>query len=304
MAVSSRKSASFLLAVAVIGAGALWVITRPSPLPSDRFANAGAPDLKNGESVFWTGGCESCHAAKGAEGDAVMVLSGGAPLPTPFGTFFPPNISPDDKAGIGSWTLEDFANAMKRGVGKDGNHLYPSFPYGSYARMSDADIRDLFAFLKTLPKSSNVAPPHQLSFPFSMRVALGGWKLLFFSDKPRVKLENASDQVKRGQYLVEGPGHCGECHTPRNALGGFKSDAWLAGGPNPEGKGTIPDITPGSKDIGSWSADDIVAYLKTGFTPEFDSAGGSMVAVQRNIAHLSDADIEAIAAYLKAIPAR
>ncbi len=170
--------------------------------------------------------------------------------------------------------------------------------------MTKTDINDLFGYLKSLPASDNVAPAHALNFPFNMRLAVGGWKLLYFSDQPRVELANASDAVKRGQYLVEGPGHCGECHTPRNVLGGFQTGQWLAGGPNPEGEGRIPDITPGSESIGQWSEDEIVAYLETGFTPDFDSVGGSMVEVQKNMTHLPKDDLTAIAAYLKAIPAR
>eukprot|EP00913_Durusdinium_trenchii_P021380 g20093.t1 len=289
----------------LIAAGALagWAITRPSPQPDSHWADLGPADPAHGEQLFWAAGCAGCHAAAGAEGEAAKIMSGGRPLPSPFGTFHVPNISPDPRAGIGDWTLAQFGNAMTRGVGLKGEHLYPSFPYGSYARMPAKDINDLFAYLKTLPPSSAVAPPHELGFPFNIRMAVGGWKLLYFNDQPRVALATADDKVKRGQYLVEGPGHCGECHTPRNALGGFESDRWLAGGPNPEGKGTIPNITPGG-DIGSWSEAEIVEYLQTGFTPEFDSVGGSMVEVQRNIAHLPKADIEAIAAYLKAVPSR
>ncbi|MGU4174356.1 c-type cytochrome, partial [Pseudomonas aeruginosa] len=139
-----------------------------------------------------------------------------------------------------------------------------------------------------------------------LRMALGGWKFLYFdpSARPRVELANANAELLRGQYLVEGPGHCGECHTPRNALGGFVKDKWLAGGPNPEGEGRIPDITPGSQSIGSWAEADIASYLENGFTPEFDSVGGSMVKVQQNMAHLTPEDRDAIAAYLKAIPSR
>lgn len=133
---------------------------------------------------------------------------------------------------------------MKRGVGPDGEHLYPAFPYGSYSRMSDADVNDLFGYLKTLPKSSNVAPPHELPFPFNIRLLLGGWKLLYFSEKPRVVLDNPSDKVKRGQYIVEGPGHCGECHTPRDPLGGFKADSWLAGAPILRERATFPISRP------------------------------------------------------------
>jgi mono/diheme cytochrome c family protein len=289
-----------VVAFAIVAASAL---TRPQPRPESDWANATEPDLANGELVFWAGGCAGCHAAPGADGEALKVMSGGRALPSPFGTFHIPNISPDPQAGIGRWTLAEFGNAMTRGVAAGGEHLYPSFPYGSYSRMSKTDVGDLFGYLKTLPVSSNVSLPHDLGFPFNIRLAIGGWKLLYFSRQPRVELVSANDRVKRGQYLVEGPGHCGECHTPRNALGGFQADKWLAGGPNPEGKGTVPDITPGGG-IASWSEGDIANYLETGFTPEYDSAGGSMVEVQKNIAHLPKADLEAIAAYLKAVPAR
>lgn len=291
------------VAVIALGAATAWALTKPKPYPESYWANASAPDLANGEQLFWAGGCASCHAAAGAEGDALKLMSGGRALPSPFGTFHVPNISPDPNAGIGNWTLAQFGNAMIRGVGPSGEHLYPSFPYGSYARMSPKDIGDLFAYLKTLPASANVAPPHDLGFPYDIRMAVGGWKFLYFSDAPRVELASADEKVKRGQYLVEGPGHCGECHTPRNALGGFEAGKWLAGGPNPEGQGTIPGITPGGP-IGSWSESDIVNYLEAGFTPDYDSAGGSMVEVQKNMAHLPKSDLEAIAAYLKAVPAQ
>ncbi|MBB3392596.1 mono/diheme cytochrome c family protein [Rhizobium sp. BK275] len=293
-----------LIGVVVIGGAVFYFVTAPDPFPESHWANLGTPDVANGEKVFWAGGCVSCHATPGAQGDAKLTLAGGLALKSPFGTFHVPNISPDEQAGIGRWTLAQFGNAIKRGVGPNGQHLYPSFPYGSYTRMSDKDVNDLFAYLKTLPKSANVAPPHELPFPFDIRLALGGWKLLYFNDQPRVVLANADDKVKRGQYLVEGLGHCGECHTPRDSLGGFVRDQWLAGAPNPEGKGRIPDITPGSKSVGSWSEADITNYLQTGFTPDFDSAGGQMVDVQQNIAHLPQSDIEAISAYLKAVPSK
>jgi mono/diheme cytochrome c family protein len=303
-----RRFVRFLLClvgVFVIGGAGFYFITAPNALPESHWANLGEPDLKNGEMVFWTGGCVSCHAAPGSEGDAKLTLSGGLAVKSPFGIFHVPNISPDEKAGIGTWTLAEFGNAMKRGVAKNGEHLYPSFPYNSYARMSDKDVNDLFGYLKTLPKSANVSPPHELPFPYNMRLALGGWKFLYFNNEPRVALAaNVDDKVKRGQYLVEGAGHCGECHTPRDQFGGFEADKWLAGAPNPEGQGRIPDVTPGSKTVGSWSQEDIANYLETGFTPDFDTAGGSMAEVQRNLAHLPKPELEAIAAYLKAVPNR
>lgn len=302
MASILTKAALGLVVLAAAGGAVFWAVTAPKPLPETAFADLGAPDLKNGEHLFWAGGCISCHAAKGAGDKGDLTLSGGEPLNTPFGTFHPPNISPDETAGIGGWSLAAFGNAMLRGVDDENQHLYPSFPYGSYAHMNVKDINDLYGFLKTLPKSANQAPAHELNFPFGFRRLLGGWKFLYFTDQPRVTLASADDRVKRGQYLVEGPGHCGECHTPRDALGGFKTGMWLAGGPNPEGKGKIPNITPGG-DIGKWTEEDIVSYLETGMTPEFDSVGGTMVEVQKNMAKLPAEDRVAIAAYLKAIPA-
>lgn len=303
MASTWVKGLGGLALLGAAGFGAFLFITAPQRQDPTVWADLGEPDLAHGREVFFAGGCTSCHAPAGATGDARLVLSGGAPLKSDFGTFHAPNISSHPEAGIGAWTLAEFGDAMTRGVGREGEHLYPSFPYGSYARMTAKDINDLYGFMKTLPASDAVAPAHELAFPFNQRLVLGGWKFLYFNAAPRVDLADASDMVKRGQYLVEGPGHCGECHTPRNALGGFLSGKWLAGGPNPEGEGTIPNITPGSKSMGSWSQGDIVTYLETGFTPDYDSVGGSMVEVQKNMAELPAADREAIAAYLKAIPA-
>ncbi len=303
MASTWIKGLGTLAVLGAAGFGTFLFITAPQRQDPAVWANLGEPDLAHGREVFFAGGCMSCHAPAGATGDARLVLSGGAPLKSDFGTFHAPNISSHPEAGMGAWTLAEFGDAMTRGVGRAGEHLYPSFPYGSYARMTPKDINDLYGFMKTLPASDAIAPAHELGFPFNQRFVLGGWKFLYYTDAPWVELADASDMVKRGQYLVEGPGHCGECHTPRNALGGFLSSQWLAGGPNPEGEGSIPNITPGSRSMGSWSEGDIVTYLESGFTPDYDSVGGSMVEVQKNMAELTAADREAIAAYLKAIPA-
>lgn len=302
MASLLAKAVSAAVVLAVAGGAAFWVVTKPDPLPESTFAELGAPDLKNGENLFWAGGCISCHAGKGAGEAGDLALGGGEPLNTEFGTFHAPNISPDEKAGIGGWSLAEFGNAMLRGVDDEGQHLYPAFPYGSYARMTPKDVNDLWGYLKTLPKSDKPSAPHELSFPYNIRLALGGWKFLYLDNKPRVELAIADSKAQRGQYLVEGPGHCGECHTPRDGMGGFLKGKWLSGAPNPEGKGKIPNITPGGE-IGSWSEVDIASYLETGMTPDFDSVGGSMVEVQKNMARLPPEDREAIAAYLKSIPA-
>jgi mono/diheme cytochrome c family protein len=169
--------------------------------------------------------------------------------------------------------------------------------------MDPSDIADLYAFMGTLPAVEGKAPPHQLGFPFNIRRGLGLWKLLYFRDEPVIALpEDAPEAAGLGKYLVEGPGHCGECHTPRDVFGGTQYGDWLAGAPAPVGDGTIPNITPGG-DIGGWSETEIADYLESGFTPDFDSAGGEMVSVIKNLANLPADDRQAIAAYLKLVPA-
>ena len=284
------------------GFGAFWLLTAPRGLSEAELAALPEGDPARGETVFWAGGCASCHAARGATGEALLALGGGLELATPFGTFVAPNISSDPQDGIGSWSTGDLANAMLRGISPEGAHYYPAFPYASYARMEPGDVADLRAYLATLPAVAGKAADHRLAFPYSLRRGIGLWQLAFLSSDPVVAVDEADPELVRGRYLVEGPGHCGECHTPRNFAGGLEMGRWLAGGPNPEGEGRIPDITPGGE-LGEWSVGDIAYYLETGFTPEFDSVGGSMAAVQRNMSMLPASDREAIAGYLKAVPA-
>ncbi|MBY6165960.1 cytochrome c [Pseudooceanicola nitratireducens] len=285
-----------LALLVILGLVGFWVLTRPATLPEDTFATL-TGDATKGETVFWAAGCASCHAAPQAEGEERLVLAGGKAFASDFGTFHAPNISPSDE-GIGGWSVADLGNAMMRGTSPSGSHYYPAFPYASYVHADPQDIADLHAFLQTLPPSDTPNVDHDVGFPFSVRRILGGWKLLFFKDD--WVMTEAPGQLERGRYLVEGLGHCAECHTPRNALGGLDRTRWLAGAPSLDGRGTIPNITPGGLD---WSALDIASYLKTGFTPDFDSAGGEMAEVVQNMANLSDADVEAIVAYLKAVPA-
>ncbi|MHB2265936.1 c-type cytochrome [Aliihoeflea sp. PC F10.4] len=276
-----------------IGGAAFWYFTEPVRLDAAEIAALPQGNAEAGERIFWAGGCASCHAAPGAQGDAMLQLAGGVELESEFGTFVAPNISTDPQHGIGGWTVGDFANAVKRGVSPGGRHYYPAFPYTSYSRMRDEDVADLFAFMQTLPAVASDAPEHQVSFPFNLRRGLGLWKQLYLNDDPQVEIADASDQVRAGQYLVEALGHCGECHTPRAITGGLETERWLGGRPN---------ITPGG-DIAGWSEDDIAYYLESGFTPDFDSAGGRMAAVVRNMAQLPAEDRQSIAAYLKAVPA-
>ncbi len=292
-----------LLSLGVVGLAVAWILSAPDPFNAEEIANLPGGQAQAGETVFWAGGCASCHAAPKASGEEKLKLGGGLELKTPFGVFVAPNISPDPSSGLGNWSLADFASAMKRGVRPDGAHYYPAFPYPSYSRMTDQDVSDLWAFINTLPPVSTRAADHRLSFPFNIRRVLGFWKLLYLNDEMVVSVPDDDPVLQRGRYLVEALGHCGECHTPRNPLGGPDNSAWLGGGPSPEGNETIPNISPHEKGIGDWTLQDIAYSLETGFTPEFDSFGSSMADVQLNMARLTTQDRDAIAAYLKQIPA-
>jgi mono/diheme cytochrome c family protein len=300
-----RKLAFVLGSLAAAGGILFWFLSAPERFDADAIAAMPEGDPAAGRRMFFAGGCSSCHAAPKSEGDKRFELGGGLELVTPFGTFVVPNISQHPSDGIGAWSVGDLANAMLKGTSPGGEHYYPAFPYTSYARMAPQDVADLFAFLKTLPAVEGRAAGHRLAFPYSIRRGIGLWKRLHLSPQPVIALDaDATAEVRLGSYLVEGPGHCGECHSPRDFSGGIRIDQWLAGAVAAEGKGTVPNITPGEDGIGGWSAADIAYFLETGFTPEFDSAGGAMAAVQRNMAELSAGDRAAIAAYLKAVPPR
>jgi mono/diheme cytochrome c family protein len=290
------------LATLALGAGAgFYVLTMPSVVAKGELPSRQA-NVANGEIMFHAGGCASCHATPKQEDH--RRLGGGLALKTPFGTFKVPNISPDPQHGIGTWPEQAFVNAMLRGVGRNGEHLYPAFPYTSYQRMALDDVRDLFAFLRTLPAETTPSAPHELAFPFNVRRGLGLWKLLYLDGKTFAPDPAKSATLNRGVYLVEGPGHCGECHSPRDVFGGIVKERRFAGGPDPEGKGWVPNITPHADGIAAWSEKDIAYLLETGFTPDSDTVGSTMADVVLNTGKLSPEDRSAIAAYLKALPPR
>ncbi len=297
-----RKLTIRLIAIGLLGLFAFWKLTAPKTLPEAAIADL-LGDAVNGEQVFWAAGCASCHAAPEAEGDAKLILAGGQRFPSPFGTFIAPNISPDATQGIGGWSVHDLANAMVYGTSPEGQHYYPAFPYASYSRMKLRgtglqDIADLHAYLQTLPASDVASRPHELGFPFNIRRGLGLWKRAFVDDYWVASEPLDDPSLQRGRYLVEALGHCAECHTPRNIAGGMLYDKWLKGAPDPSGKGRVPAIH-----ALDWSATDIAYYLESGFTPDYDSAGGHMVNVVENMSKLPAQDRAAIAAYLKALSA-
>lgn len=292
-----RKLVLPVLLAAVVGFAVFWLITQPATVPQSALGPHQV-NLENGKEMFFAGGCASCHATP--DQDDRLQLGGGMALHSPFGTFYAPNISPDAKAGIGGWSESQFVNAVLKGTTPDGSHYYPSFPYTSYHLMALGDVRDLYAFMKTLPAVATASRPHELPFPFNIRRLLGVWKVLFFEDdKPFQPDPNQSAQWNRGAYLVNGPGHCSECHSPRNALGGIKSGQRFAGGPNPEGRGWVPNIT--QIRMKDWSAEDLADFLETGMTLEGDSVGSNMAPVIRNTSQLTKEDRAAMGVYLKSL---
>jgi mono/diheme cytochrome c family protein len=291
-----RKLLILAVVAAVVGLFVFWGLTIPATVPASALPQR-QPNLENGQTMFYIGGCSSCHATPGQ--DDKTRLGGGFALKSPFGTFYAPNISPDRSDGIGSWSETDFVTAMVKGTAPDGSHLYPAFPYTSYQHMRYDDIRDLFAYLKTLPAVQGRAKPHELPFPFNIRRQLGMWKLLFLDGKPFTPDASKDAAWNRGAYLVNGPGHCAECHSPRNLLGGIIDSQRFAGGPEPTGDGFVPNIT--QKGL-SMSQENLVKLLETGETPDGDTIGGEMAKVTSNTGKLGAADREAIATYVRSLP--
>jgi mono/diheme cytochrome c family protein len=292
-----RKPLIVAIIAGAVGFAGFWIVTTPAAVSAGALPPY-SPDLANGRAMLFAGGCPACHAPP--DQDDRTRLGGGAAIKTAFGTFYPPNISPDRNDGIGRWSEADFVTALTKGTSPSGEHYYPVFPYPSYQNMTLADVRDLFAYLKTLPAVAGRVRDHDVGFPFDIRRLLGGWKLLFLRGEVVRPDPSQTAAWRRGAYLVNGPGHCAECHSPRNLLGGIMSGQRFAGGPDPEGDGWVANIT--QQGLGSWSEKDIAYMLETGDTPDGDSAGGSMTKVVKNTSQLSSDDRAAIATYIKSLP--
>ena len=219
-------------------------------------------DAKRGEYLSKAGGCLGCHTVEAKDAKEKPVpYAGGRALKTPFGTFYGPNITPHPEAGIGRWSEADFMRAMREGRRPDGSNYFPAFPYPSFTLITDADLRDLWAYLRSLPQSSRPSEPHDLGFLYRWRFLVGAWKWLYFTPGPFAPEPGKSAQLNRGAYLVRALGHCGECHTPRNFLGGPKKDRFLAGA-----KDIAPNLTPTR--LGKKSGDgELQQFLAPGSTP-------------------------------------
>ena len=280
------------LGLALVAGGGATIYLFSEPEAPRRQAEL-AGNAQRGAYVLRMAGCVSCHTNT-KEGGAF--LAGGAPINSPFGSFHPPNITPHATKGIGAWSQEDFFAAMTHGKSPQGVSYYPSFPYVFYTRMSDQDIADLWAALRQVAPAAGIEGEHKLRWPLSMRVLLRPWRRLFF-DSGALGEAAGSQEWQRGRYIVEGPGHCGSCHTPRNLFGALKQGRALAGGHI--GKERAPAITAAALREDGWEVEDIVLALKTGLTPEGDVFGGSMGEVVRdNSSHFTEADLRAIATYL------
>ncbi|HEY4253893.1 MAG TPA: c-type cytochrome [Roseomonas sp.] len=269
-------------------AAALLLAIGPAEAAPDNFTS-----IERGRALVTAGDCAACHTTPGGR-----LMAGGVRLDTPFGPIMTPNITPDDETGLGQWSEADFRRAMQRGIRRDGAHLYPAFPYPNYTLVTRQDIADIYAYLRTVPPARNVVDRGTLNFPFNMRVLMAGWNQLFFTPGEFQPAVGRSEVYNRGAYLVEGLGHCGTCHTPRNSFGadsggrafqGGNLLAWFA-----------PDITGDPRiGIGGWSVQEIVEYLKTGRNARSAASGPMAEVVTASTSRMSEADLTAIATYLR-----
>ena len=254
-------------------------------------------DAKRGSYLAKASGCAGCHTE---EGKAAVPYAGGRALKTPFGTFYGPNLTPHPSAGIGRWREEDFVRALRTGTRPDGTRYYPAFPYPSFTQISDADARDLWAFLKSLAPNAKGNRPHDLLFPLGFRSMAGAWRWLFFTEQRFRPDSSRTSAVNRGAYLVDALGHCGECHTPRNLFGVTDRKRYLGGAKLTEGVGA-PNLTPAR--LKKWSDGELKDFLSSGLTSDGDVVGETMGEVIRNTTgQLTAEDLAALVAYLRTVP--
>jgi len=262
------------------------------------------PDIiTKGKYLTQAAGCGVCHTDKDNHGKP---YAGGRALHTEFGTFFAPNITPDKSSGIGDWSEHDFLNALREGERPDGSNLYPVFPYTSYTQLRDEDARAIWAYLRSLPPVQQANKPHHLKWYAPPRFMVWFWKILYFTPGRYRDNPQRSASWNRGAYLASAVSHCAECHTPRNILGGEKTNLRYAGADNNPEDFVAPNITPAPRTgIGDWNRDDLVTYLQSGLDPDGDTAGSVMAEfIDSGLSHLSKSDLRAIADYIHALPPR
>lgn len=301
MAGSGAGRAAIVAVCAAVIASGVWFALKPGPVDAPALSEDKDALAARGEYLVRAAGCIACHTD---EENGGAPLAGGRALKTPFGTFYSPNITPDIPTGIGGWSDGDFLTALRAGLSPEGHSYYPVFPFASYTKMRAEDALAIKAYLFTLDPVSAPAKAHDVAFPLNIRYSLYGWRLLNFEQGPVADDESRDATWNRGRYLVDALAHCGECHTPRDATGGLMSDMYLAGTPNgPDGE-LVPNITPHETGIAEWSEGDIAYLLSEGLKPSYDDVQGSMAeAVRDGLSYLTEDDLNAIAVYLKTIPA-
>ncbi len=295
----SKRNLQGLAFLAVLGLGVFWLASAPRPLSQAAIPTHEASPA-NGEVLFNAGGCRACHKPNPeVAGLDPNLPSGGAPLKTPIGILYPPNITPDANTGIGNWTDLEFVNAVQRGVSRGGENLIPAFPYTSYAAMRVEDVLDIRAYLMSLKAVNSPRRSAQIPLPFVLRRGIGLWKWAGL-DTTQWQPDPAQTEIwNRGSYLVNAPGHCGECHTPRNLIMARDSSRFLMGGPHPDGTGKVPSLHGLIERARYKDKADLVLAFQNGEVLGYEhmSAGG-MGQVQSNLSKLPQADVEAIAEYL------
>lgn len=293
----AQRTVAALAAAAVMGSLAVAQEPTAEGAPLD-------PVVAQGKYLATAGNCISCHTREGGE-----AFAGGVAFVTDFGTIYSTNITPDPTAGIGGWTEEQFIRAMREGIAADGTHLYPAFPYTSFAKVADADLKAIYAYFKTLKPSSAKPPENEMGFPFNQRGLMAVWNAMFFDGTPFTAAAGQSAELNRGAYLVQGLGHCGACHTPRNALGAEDNARALSGGTYLDkvtGGAVRPwsavNLTQADDGLKAWSAEDVFNYLKTGHSNRAGTFGAMNEVITNSLSQLTDADVRAMAAYIKSLP--
>lgn len=287
-----------LLAALAFAAVLLWWGQASAPVSGGATGGSAAAQVARGAYLARAGNCMLCHTSRGG-----AAYAGGRAIETPFGTVFSSNLTPDRATGIGAWTAVDFWRAMHEGRSKDGRLLYPAFPYPSFTRITQDDADALFAFLRTLPAVVLANRPHALRWPYDSQLALAAWRALYFEPASFQADPGRDAQWNRGAYLVRVLGHCNACHTTRNLLGAVDERLDLAGGPMPMKNWYAPSLLlPQEAGLAAWKPDDIVRLLRTGVTAGASVMGPMAEVVLHSTQHLSEPDLQAMAAYLKSLP--
>lgn len=267
----------------------------PVPMPESD------PAVARGEQLYRTAACVGCHSPPF---DDATHLGGGRDLPTLFGVFWAPNISPDPIHGIGGWTEQDFVRAMRSGRAPDGRRYWPTFPYMTYTNMSDQDLSALWAYLSAQPAVDTPSKEHELNAPYGLPGMLGAWRTMAFREGPLEADPTQSPTWNRGRYLVRAVSYCDQCHTPRGKLGLTQSRRDMAGGANPGKADVHPNLTPSEVGLADWTHDDIVHYLKTAERPDGSRTDPTDIMSEKihdSFRYYEDSDLSAIATYLQSL---